>query len=205
VALNKKPKKVRREKIRYGQAPRNSLPAAPEEAVTTGADVGAGATGSTLSSQGEAIAPNDQTASLDSDINPLAPVEAHTGKTRFSDRAATEAKTKAAAKKTALKTKAAMAPPPLTAEEKTVQQLQAAPLGLEGDTATKKKKKKVKGAPKERIQQAPPAPPKPKPEETPIPPKSVRDNGEPVVSPPPANLPPATDTVPASTTPAPTK
>ena len=154
---------MRREKIRFGQAPRNSLPAAPEEAITSGADQGAGATGSTLSTQGQAFAENDQTASVDTDANPLAAAAAPTGKTRFSDRAATEAKTKAQAKKAAAKTKAAMAPPPLTAEEKTVAQMEAAPTGLEGDTATKKKKKKVKGAPKERIQQAPPAPPKPKP------------------------------------------
>ena len=30
-ATGKKPKKIKREKIRYGQMPRNSLPAAPEE------------------------------------------------------------------------------------------------------------------------------------------------------------------------------
>ena len=37
-----KPKKVKREKVRYGQAPRNSLPAGPEE-TASGSDVGAGA------------------------------------------------------------------------------------------------------------------------------------------------------------------
>ena len=85
--------------------------------------------------------------------------------------------------------------------------MQNAPLGLRGDTATKKKPKKVKGAPKERIKEAPPTPPAPKPDATPIPPKSVRDNGEPVVTPPPSNLPPpATGTqpaAPANPTPAP--
>ena len=82
----------------------------------------------------------------------------------------------------------------MAAEEKAAQQMQAAPLGLSGDTAAKKKKKRVKGAAKERLQEQAPAPPKPKPEATPIPPKSVRENGEPVVSPPPA--------VPAVTAPA---
>ena len=38
-----KPVKVKREKVRYGQAPRNSLPAGPEE-TATGSDVGEGAT-----------------------------------------------------------------------------------------------------------------------------------------------------------------
>jgi len=91
-----------------------------------------------------------------------------------------------------------------------LEQAQSAPLGLNGDTATKKKPKKVKGAPKERIQEAPPAPPASKPDMTPIPPKSVRDNGEPAVAPPPSNLPPvtppATDTpsaAPANPAPAP--
>jgi hypothetical protein len=74
----------------------------------------------------------------------------------------------------------------MAAEEKAAQQMQSAPLGLSGDTAAKKKKKRVKGAAKERLQEQAPAPPKPKPEATPIPPKSVRENGEPVVSPPPA-------------------
>ena len=40
----------------------------------------------------------------------------------------------------------------MTADEKAAQQLQAAPLGLNGDTVKKKKKEKVKGAPKERLQ-----------------------------------------------------
>jgi peptidyl-prolyl cis-trans isomerase SurA len=98
-----------------------------------------------------------------------------------------------------------------TAEEKALEQAQSAPLGLNGDTATKKKPKKVKGAPKERIQEAPPTPPAPKPDMTPIPPKSVRDNGEPAAAPPPSNLPPVAapadsgSGATASPTPAPSK
>ena len=204
VAMNKKPRKVHREKIRYGQAPRNSLPVAPEETLASGSDQGPGAA-NTLPPPGAAIASIDQSTTT-SDVDPLAP-KASQGKTRFADRAPLEAKTKTAAKTLKTKQKAAATPPPLTAEEKAAQQVQNAPLGLRGDTATKKKPKKVKGAPKERIQEAPPTPPAPKPDATPIPPKSVRDNGEPVVTPPPSNLPPpATGTqpaAPANPTPAP--
>ena len=42
VASSTKPKKIKREKIRYGQAPRTSLPAGPEE-TASGTDVGTGA------------------------------------------------------------------------------------------------------------------------------------------------------------------
>lgn len=189
VAMNKKPRKVHREKIRYGQAPRNSLPVAPEETLVSGSDQGPGAA-NTLPPPGAAIASIDQSTTT-SDVDPLAP-KASQGKTRFADRAPLEAKTKTAAKTLKTKQKAAATPPPLSTEEKAAQQVQNAPLGLSGDTATKKKPKKVKGAPKERIQEAPPTPPVPKPDATPIPPKSVRDNGEPVVTPPPSNLPPVT-------------
>jgi peptidyl-prolyl cis-trans isomerase SurA len=207
VAMNKKPRKVHREKIRYGQAPRNSLPVAPEETLVSGSDQGPGAA-NTLPPPGAAIASIDQSTTT-SDVDPLAP-KASQGKTRFADRAPLEAKTKTAAKTLKTKQKAAATPPPLSAEEKAAQQVQNAPLGLSGDTATKKKPKKVKGAPKERIQEAPPTPPAPKPDATPNPPKSVRDNGEPAVAPPPSNLPPvtppATDTpsaAPANPAPAP--
>jgi peptidyl-prolyl cis-trans isomerase SurA len=200
VATNKKPKKVHREKIRYGQAPQNSLPAAPEETLASGADQGPGSS-NTLPPPGAAIASIDQSTTT-SDVDPLAP-KAPLGKTRYADRAPVEAKTKTAAKTLVAKQKAAATPPPLSEQEKAAQQVQNAPLGLSGDTATKKKPKKVKGTPKERIQEAPPTPPAPKPDATPIPPKSVRDNGEPVVAPPPSNLPPvtppsATDTQPAA-------
>jgi peptidyl-prolyl cis-trans isomerase SurA len=200
VTLSKsgKPKKVRREKIRFGQAPENSLPAAPGETLTAGADQGPGATSSVLPAPGAAIASPDETASASSDADPLAPKEPARGKTRYSDRAPTEAKAKAAVKVAKAKQKIVAAPAPMTTEEKATQKLQNAPLGPGGDTG--KKKKKVKGTPKERIQEKPPAPPAPKPEATPIPPKSVRDNGEPAVTPPPnpSTLPPVTAPAPGA-------
>jgi peptidyl-prolyl cis-trans isomerase SurA len=52
--------------------------------------------------------------------------------------------------------KALAKPVPMTAEEKAAAQTQAAPLGLNGDTTKKPKKaKKVKGQPKERMQDKP--------------------------------------------------
>src|SRR6266481_1370539 len=98
-AKPQKPQKVKREKVRFGQAPRNSLPAGPQETVS-GSDVGEGATsaavtpGGTMASPaapGTAIAPLEGStqvpSSTNTDPNPLeahAPVE---GKTRYSARA----------------------------------------------------------------------------------------------------------------------
>jgi peptidyl-prolyl cis-trans isomerase SurA len=199
VATGKKRTKIRREKIRFGQAPRNALPEAPEETLAAGADQGPGAASVALPASTEASTSSDQTNNVAANVDMLAPAEPERKKTRFSARAATEAKTKAAAKVAKVKEKAAITPAPLTAEEKATQAAQSAPLGLSGDTASKKKKAKVKGAPKERIQQKAPAPPAPKPDATPIPPKSVRDNGEPVVTPVPVDTP----STPVSPAPAP--
>jgi peptidyl-prolyl cis-trans isomerase SurA len=197
VASGKKPKKIRREKVRFGQAPRNSLPSGPEETLAAGADQGSGATGVALPG-GTMSSPDTNTTIATNDADPLARATPVTGKTRYSDRAATEAATKAAEKAAKIKEKAAKTPAPLTADDKLKQNAEDAPLGLNGDTASKKKKKKDKDAPKERLQDKAPTPAA-KPEMTPLPPKSVRDNGEPTATPvsgiPPA---PATD----ATTPA---
>ncbi len=193
-----KPKKVKREKIRYGQAPQNSLPTSPEVTAAAGADKGLGSTSSMLpgAAPGAAMTTPDQTASA-SDVDPLAEATTAKGKTRYSDRAPIEKKAKSDAKVAKAKQKVAATPAPLTAEEKTKQQLQDAPLEPATNTS---KKKKVKGEPKERIQEKAPAPPAPKPDATPIPPKSVRDNGEPVVTPPPnpSTLPPVTAPAPGA-------
>ncbi|WP_353069400.1 peptidylprolyl isomerase [Tunturibacter empetritectus] len=178
-----KPKKVKREKVRFGQAPRNSLPAGPEE-TASGSDVGAGAaSASSASAQaaapGTAIAPLEtvaQESSSDTGANPLAATTPVAGKTRFSDRAKVDAVAKKTAKVKKVKEKAAAAPAPASAEEKATQQTQAAPLGLNGDTAKKKKKKKVKGAKKERLQNQAPTPKAPL-EETP---SKAPDRGTPL-------------------------
>jgi peptidyl-prolyl cis-trans isomerase SurA len=193
VAAGKKPKKIHREKVRFGQAPQNSLPAGPEETLAAGGDQGPGATSGALPDNGAASAAAVESTNVASNDDPLAPKAPVQGKTRYSARAATEGATKAAAKVAKVKQKAADTPTPMTADEKIAQKVQTAPLGLSGDTASKKKNKKVKGAPKERLQEKAPAPAAPKPDATPIPPKSVRDNGEPVVNPAPdlSKTPPA--------------
>ncbi len=183
---NKKPKKIRKEKIRFGQAPRNALPAMPEETLAPGADQGTGVAAGGLPAPGAVMATIDQTTALASDGQPLTPV-AERKKTRYSDRAPIEDKARRdAAKAAKAKQIAAATAAPLATEEQVAQKVQNASLGLGGDTAAKKKKpKRAKGEAKERLQEKPPTPPAPKPEGTPIPPKSVRVNGEPVVSPPP--------------------
>ena len=188
VANGKKPKKIHREKIRFGQMPQNSLPETPQETLATGEGPGAPASGEAAAEDAARTAADQSNlATNDEPIGPPAPAPR---KTRFADRQAEMASAKAQQKATKLKQRTQMVAPALSSEDKTTQQTQGAALGLNGDTATKKKKKKVKGEPKERMQQAAPAPPAPKPEATPIPSRSVRQNGEPEVAPPPANLPP---------------
>ena len=189
VASGKKPKKIHREKIRFGQMPQNSLPETPQETLATGEGPGAPASGEAAAEDAaKAAADESNVAANDEPIGPPAPAPK---KTRFADRQAEMASVKAQKKATTLKQRTQMVAPALTSDEKVTQQTQGAALGLNGDTASKKKKKKAKGEPKERMQQAAPAPPAPKPEETPIPPRSVRQNGEPEVAPP-ANPPSAT-------------
>jgi peptidyl-prolyl cis-trans isomerase SurA len=175
-----KPQKVKREKVRYGQAPRNSLPPGPDE-TASGTDVGEAAKsaavtpGGTMASSpapGTAIAPLEGSSQISSssntDPNPLETHVAVEGKTRYSARAKTEAATKKAAKTKKVNEKKAATPVSETAEEKAAEQTQAAPLGLNGDTSKKKKKQpKDKNAPKERLQNKAPTPPPPPPDETP--------------------------------------
>jgi peptidyl-prolyl cis-trans isomerase SurA len=169
-----KPQKVKREKVRFGQAPRNALPPGPQE-TATGTDVGEGATpaaataGGTLAASDTAIAPVDTASSSNTDVNPLEAHAAPTGKTRYSDRAKEVEASKKAAKVKKTKEKVAAGPVAATPEEKAAEKTQAAPLGLNGDTSKTKKKKQPrdKNAPKERLQNKAPTPPPPPPTETP--------------------------------------
>ncbi len=163
-----KPKKIKREKVRYGQAPRNSLPPGPQEA-SVGAGAGEASSTQTAAADagaavapGTAIAPTDSTTqvlSSSTDVDPLAPKPTSTGKTRYSYRAKTEAADKEAKKSATVKQKSAFTPAPASTQEISDQSAQATPLGLNGDTATKKKPKKDKNAPKERLQNKQVAPP----------------------------------------------
>ena len=164
--------KIRKEKVRYGQAPRNALPPGPEETV---AGIGAGAATSTAGSgnaasgaglaPGVAIAPNQGTTEISStsDVNPLTPKPISEGKTRFSSRAPEVKAQKVEKKEAKVVEKAAATPEGPSAQEVATQKTQAAPLGLNGDTAKKKKHpKRKKSDTKERIQERPaPAAPAP--------------------------------------------
>jgi peptidyl-prolyl cis-trans isomerase SurA len=162
-AANPKPAKVKREKVRYGQAPRNSLPAGPEE-TASGSDVGEGAASVTHAGTEVASVAGAEVGPSPLDVHP-----APTGKTRFSDRAKEYNAAKKTAKVKKVNEKVAAGPVAPTAEEKATEKAQAAPLGLNGDTSKKKTKKapKDKNAPKERLQNQAPKPPAPAPEETP--------------------------------------
>ena len=117
----------KKEKIRYGQAPRETLPGAPT------LEENAGAT--------SPAAGNTQTASnVPADIvtdGESRQAQARPEKTRFSAQAK-----KNKVKKSKVKKTDPFAPPPETKEELATRQEQSAPLGLNGDTATKKKVKK---------------------------------------------------------------
>ncbi len=156
---NKPPKLAKKEKIRFGQAPRNALPAGTDETPTKTVDGGAVQAGATtsLARATTPTAPNNESANLND--NPLTPTAAPRTKTRFAAKAA-EVKEKKATVITAKKAEKINAKPvDRTADEATAAKVQAAPLGLNGDTSKKPKKpKKVKGAPKERLEDKKPVP-----------------------------------------------
>ncbi len=167
TVANGKVKKIKKEKIRFGQAPRTSLGGGADD-TTTVATGNAPAPGAAMAS-GDAAAGSVTDSSANLADNPLNPKPAERKKTRF---AATEPEVKA--KKAEVLTakkeeKIAATPSPISAQELADQKQQAAPLGLAGDTAKKKKKKtkRVKGQPKERLAEQAPvqktAPPTPAP------------------------------------------
>ncbi len=125
----------KKEKIRYGQAPRETLPTATTNANTENA----GALPDNSAPGGSAAGANGGAETADNSQQPVNPLEptAPTQKTRFSERAR-EAKK---AKTTLLHTDA-NAPTPPTAAEIADQETQSAPLGLNGNTAKNNKKKK---------------------------------------------------------------
>ena len=161
---NGKIKKVKREKIRYGQAPRTAIPAGTED-VAVGIDTGkptntVAAPGAVMSSAGTEAALTANGAGANGvDDNPLAPRPAEKKKGRF---AATEPQVKAKkASEVSLKTQEKIKATPTAApvEEKETANVQATPLGLNGDQLKKKPKpKRKKGEQKQRIQEQAPTP-----------------------------------------------
>ena len=117
----------KKEKIRFGQKPRETLPAAPNGTVEN-----AGALPETASNAPEPV-------------NPLE-AAAPEAKTRFSARA----KTAKQPKQKGLQPDA-LAPAPPDAAEVADRQTQSGPLGLAGDTASKKKKKNTTEGEKTRL------------------------------------------------------
>jgi peptidyl-prolyl cis-trans isomerase SurA len=165
VSAKKKVKRVPREKIRYGQAPRNSLPAATVATTETpSAPVGGQAAG-------VAMAPTESVTSITTGVgaeaanndDPLAPVEGPVKKTRYSAQQTQAEVDRAKSKLGKAETKATIRPVAATREQSATEKTQAAPLGLSGDTVKKKKKPKAqKGDKKERLQE------QVKPVETPV-------------------------------------
>jgi peptidyl-prolyl cis-trans isomerase SurA len=140
----------KKEKIRYGQAPRETLPAARNDSETV-----------------DAGALPESAENANQPVNPLvnsAPPE----KTRFSDRAR-ESRKKRESKSKAL---AASAQPPSApdAAEVADRQTQSAPLGLDGDTSKKKKKASATAGEKTRFadEKKKPESETPPPQPTPI-------------------------------------
>jgi peptidyl-prolyl cis-trans isomerase SurA len=154
-----KTKKVKREKIRYGQAPRTALPSAPLTAVQGAdaplagqapgvamADTSRGATIVTRGTGNEAVPEED----------PLAPKVGPQKKTRYTARQADIELAKANDKAKKASEHIAARPVAATQTETAAEKVQAAPLGLQGDTTKKPAKaKRKKGDPKERLQEKP--------------------------------------------------
>ncbi len=194
--------KIRREKVRFGQAPRNSLPAGSATA-SVGSDIGGATTLAGQSGSGATIAPGASIASIGTapeianPENPLAEQPtAPTKKTRFAARPDVPKENAAKALSAKRQEKLNATPVAMTSEEKAAAQTQAAPLGLNGDTTKKKKAKpakRKKGDPKPdkaRLQE--------KPKEVAAPAPEIAPTANPALAP--------TADLPASTkTPAPAK
>jgi len=162
VSMPVKPKKIRREKIRYGQAPQKSLPAGTATAsVSTGGPLGGQAPGA-------AMAPTESVTSIttgvgvDPDADALTPTSGPQKKTRFAAHESEADEAAAKAKLVKAEAKATTRPVAAAPVEDATEKHQAAPLGLNGDTVKKQKApKRKKGDPKERLQE------KPKPSDAP--------------------------------------
>jgi peptidyl-prolyl cis-trans isomerase SurA len=199
VVAPAKQKKIKREKVRFGQAPRNSLPSGEADTLTDkGLGMNAPEGPGAVAAPGAAMAAGEPTTTFtaSSDPDPLTPKAVSTGKTRYAARAKTEAATKAATKTAKAKDKAVATPVAATSDEKLAEKAQAAPLGLNGDT-TKKKPKKVKGAPKERIQQKAPEVKTPQ-EPTPYRAPPATTPAAPAAAPAPTSTPPAAQAAPSN-------
>ncbi|WP_263357125.1 peptidylprolyl isomerase [Acidicapsa ligni] len=188
ASANASMKPGKKEKIRYGQAPRETLPNA---AATKTEDAGA------LPKTDESAAAQDVDNPLD---KPVAPVK----KTRYSARMKLAKEPKAKGPQLD-----SFTPAPPDAGEVADRQMQTAPLGLSGDTSKKHKKKKPvaeTNGKKTRMQDQPKKPSDTKPlEMTPAPTVPGAPAPKPATPPtPPVNQNPSVDQTAPDQTPAPT-
>ncbi len=183
-------KKVKKEKIRFGQAPRNTLGSTPDDASTATAPAEAAAPGAVMASNGVAGATPEGANLQDNPLTPVAPVQQ---KTRFAAKQKEVQQKKANTLSAKAQEKIIARPEAMSADEKASAATQAAPLGVAGDTGKKPAKpKKVKGQPKERLQD--------KPTDTkPAAPPPVEPTANPALAP--TNLPPAATPAPSGTQP----
>jgi peptidyl-prolyl cis-trans isomerase SurA len=191
-----KPKKIRKEKIRFGQAPQKSLPAG-----TVAAEAGAPLAGE---APGVAMAPTQSTVTtISTGVVDEPDAEAPTGprvKSRYAAHESDAEIADAKAKLAKAEQKATVRPIAATRAQSVDEKVQAAPLGLNGDTTKKPKKaKRQKGEAKERMQDA-----ATKPVEAPVAvaptvnPALATGSGVAPSTPPPAANPPASTTPPPS-------
>jgi peptidyl-prolyl cis-trans isomerase SurA len=192
-------KKIHREKIRYGQAPRKALPsgaAQTAEAGNNGASLGQTAAAALGSTNDSVTTITTGTGVEESNVDGLAPKPVVDHKTRFTDREKESEEKRAQEKLAKAEVKATMKPVAATTEESADEKTRAAPLGLNGNTGPKKKHKvkRAKDQPKERLQD------KPKPVETAPPPPAPTVN--PALGTTPASPPaPSSQPAPASSNP----
>ena len=128
VASTAVEKPGKKEKIRYGQAPRETLPAAPTKTEDAGANAESGGTQVATNN----VPPNMQVVGPDGSVENQ-PVEAKPEKTRYAARAKEPKQKKVKDKSDPF------APSPETSDELATRQEQSTPLGLNGDTTKAKK------------------------------------------------------------------
>jgi peptidyl-prolyl cis-trans isomerase SurA len=173
IGKNGKPKKIRKEKVRFGQAPRTALQSGGTEDADA-ATPAAAAPGAVMASAGTGTAAAVATDSAagektNLDDNPLNAKAPTATKTRFAATEPIVKAKKAKAVEAKKEDKILATATPMTSEEKADSKEQSAALGLNGDTvadakkAKKDKKKRVKGAPKQRLADQPVTKPTPAP------------------------------------------
>ena len=156
--------KIRREKVRYGQAPRNALPNGTTEVATGVPSLGA-APGDPSKSLGEAPGaliggPTQSVTTISTGTggeeqgDPLGASRVQPDhKTRFSARPIEGNDKKAEVQLARAEKNVSKRPVAATNEESVDEKVQAAPLGLANDAKKTKKQKRAKNEPKERFQE----------------------------------------------------